>query len=158
MSEPLLSAEAIEAATNRGIRPARYQHEVRMMGVHIGRNAGEPNVIFPRQGLVALRPLYVPMDRSIPHWPVHLARRIADLWDDWRALACFVARDSDQGVAYAMQMIGRAPILVDLASRPSDSRYADRRSELHTLAGLAIIEGASLPDFPLPAGYPGGGP
>jgi hypothetical protein len=141
----LIGPDEIRDATLQDYREADYAHAARVLGVDVARFGDDSTVVFPRQGLVAFDPLqYRGLDGT--QGAGLLARKMLD----WDADAAFVDDTGGYGASWIDNLIrlGHTPIGVGFASKASDPRYANKRSEMHFECVQWIRRGGRLPDVP----------
>jgi hypothetical protein len=141
----LIGSDECADATRRFYREADIDHAARILGVDVARFGDDSSVIFPRQGLVAFPPIqYRNLDSATG------GGAVAGKWRDWSADACFVDDSGGYGAGWidALRGLGRSPIGISFASRPTDLRYLNKRAEMYFLAVQWIKDGGAIPNCP----------
>jgi phage terminase large subunit len=141
----LIGPDECAEAIKRHYRPEDYANAARVLGVDVARFGDDASVIFPRQGLVALAPLKF---RNLDG--VQGAGAVARKMGDWKADAVFIDDTGGWGASWIdnLRTLGHAPIGIGFASRPTDPRYENKRSEMYFEAIEWIRHGGALPDCP----------
>ena len=141
----LIGPDECREATRRSYRVEDVQHSARVLGVDVARFGDDASVIFPRQGLVAHRPLkFRNLDGA------QGAGAVARKWLDWMADAVFIDDTGGWGASWIdnLRRLGHQPIGVGFASRPYDPRYDNKRTEMYFEAIEWIKAGGALPEVP----------
>ncbi len=141
----LIGPDECREATRRSYRAEDVASFARVLGVDVARFGDDASVIFPRQGLVAHPPLkYRNIDGT------QGAGVVARKWTDWGADAVFIDDTGGWGASWIdnLRRIGRQPVGVGFASKPSDPRYDNKRTEMYFEAIEWIKQGGALPDIP----------
>jgi hypothetical protein len=141
----LIGPDECREATKRFYRPEDIAGHARVLGVDVARFGDDASVIFPRQGLVAQRPLkFRNLDGT------QGAGVVARKWKEWGADAVFIDDTGGWGASWIdnLRRIGHQPIGVGFAGRPNDPRYENKRTEMYFEAIEWIRAGGALPDVP----------
>jgi len=141
----LLGPEEVEAAMGRHYQEPEYQFAQKRMGIDAARFGDDPWVIFPRQGLVAFRPVEMRGPRS--H---EVSARVAAGKARWGSeLECF---DGTGGYAAGavdhLIQAGYSPQEINFSGKAMDPRYFNRRSEMWFLMAEWVKRGGALPKLP----------
>lgn len=138
----LIGPDECEAATKRAYHEQDLQGHARILGVDVARFGDDASVIFPRQGLVAFKPIKM---RNVDS--VQGAGAVARKWSDWQADACFVDDTGGFGGNWIdqLRLLNRSPIGIGFATSPYDKRYANKRAEMYFEAVTWIKRGGQLP-------------
>ncbi len=141
----LIGPEECRDATKRAYREDDIASAARVLGVDVARFGDDASVIFPRQGLVAYPPQKF---RNLDG--MQGAGHVARKWLDWDADAVFIDDTGGWGSSWIdnLRRLGRAPIPVGFASKASDPRYDNKRTEMYFDAVEWIKAGGALPDCP----------
>lgn len=139
----LLGPEEIEAAMKRVILPASYMLRQKRLGVDVAREGDDRTVIFPRQGLRTFAPI-VMRNATGPQ----IAGRIALAQSNWRWEQCCVDDTGGFGAAVQDAMIagGLTAIPVNFSGKADDSRYLNKRAEMHFRMAAHVKKGGALPN------------
>lgn len=146
----LLGPDEITAAMLRHYRSDQYAWSQKRLGIDVARFGDDLSVIFPRQGLVAFRPVAMshPRDSAVS---VDLASRIIMAKQKWGSeMELF---DSTGGWAAGARDIMHAarlsPISIFYNSPAIDPKYANKRAEMWMLSAEWVKEkGGALPNVP----------
>jgi hypothetical protein len=141
----LIGPDDCRDAAKRFYRPEDVAGHARVLGVDVARFGDDASVIFPRQGLVAHRPLkYRNLDGT------QGAGIVAHKWKEWGADAVFIDDTGGWGASWIdnLRRIGHHPVGVGFAGRPNDPRYENKRTEMYFEAIEWIRGGGALPDVP----------
>ena len=141
----LIGPDECRVATQRFYRPEDVAASARVLGVDVARFGDDASVIFPRQGLVAHRPLkFRNLDGT------QGAGAVARKWQEWGADAVFIDDTGGWGASWIdnLRRIGRQPVGIGFAGRPNDPRYENKRTEMYFEAIEWIKAGGALPDVP----------
>lgn len=140
----LLGPDEVNAAMRRHLRIDQYDFAPKILGVDVAGFGDDRNVIFPRQGLAAFKPVIIRNAK-----PREIAARIAQAWTRWDADACFIDDTGGwaSGVIDNLQQAGFSPIPVNFAGKAIDPRYHNKRAEMHFLAAEWVKAGGALPNM-----------
>lgn len=148
----LLGPDDVAAAMRRTLRTEDIATAPRVLGVDVARFGLDASTIARRQGRQA--------------FPIQLARNLDSLqgagwvartWSDFDgdrsdriADACFVDNTGGWGAGWIDQLgvLGRTPIGVGFAGRADDSRYFNKRTEMHFRLAEWVKSGGALPEDP----------
>ena len=141
----LLSVEDVEAAMARQYRQENIDQSPKILGVDVAREGDDASVIYPRQGVIAFKPLVMRNVTGIVG-----AGRVARTWQDWDADAVFVDNTGGFGASWIDQLanLNRSAIPVGFAESPTDRRYFNRRAEMYFLTAEWIKNGGALFEAP----------
>ncbi len=141
----LLGPEECAAAVRRALPKDHYEFEARIIGVDVARFGDDRTVIKQRQGRWTGEPIILRNARTHV-----IAARVAKLWDDWQADACFVDDTGGwgAGVIDALIQHGRSPTPVNASGRPIDERYLNKRAENWFAMAEWVKGGGKLPQVP----------
>lgn len=141
----LLSYEEVTAAMARHYRDSDYEFASKVLGVDVSLYGDDSSVIFPRQGLVAFKPIVV---RNVG--PMVGAGHVGRKWADWKADACFIDATGGFGDpwAAALESVGRDPVRVLFHGPAISNRYANKRAEMYFEMVEWVKAGGALPPIP----------
>jgi hypothetical protein len=141
--DALFGVEEVRAAMKMRYRQEDIDASPRILGVDVARYGDDASVIFPRQGLVAFKPLVMRNVNSLTG-----AGQVARTWQDWNADAVFIDSTGGFGSGWIDQLenLRRHPIGVGFAERAMDPKYFNRRAEMFFALRDWIRRGGCLPD------------
>lgn len=141
----LLSLADVEAAMNRHLKAPDYAYAQKRIGVDVARFGDDRTVLFPRQGLVAHKPVVM---RNADSQKV--AARVAmgkakfgselELVDDTGGYGA--------GVIDALNVAGHTPVGINFSSKAMDDRYYNIRAEMAFRMAEWVKHGGALPHDP----------
>jgi hypothetical protein len=138
----LLSADEVEKAMNRHYVIKDYGYAQKRLGVDVARYGLDATVIFPRQGLAAFK--YVEMRNA--NGP-QVAARVVMAKEKWSSEIEFVDDTGGFGASVidSLHLAGHTPQGVHFASKATDPRYGNKRSEMWLEMAEWIRRGGALP-------------
>lgn len=141
----LLGPDEVAEAMRRHAREEEFAHAQRRLGVDVAGFGDDRTVIFPRQGLVAFKPVVM---RGVR--PSEVAARVMRAKADWGAEIELVdcTGGYGEGVVDALIQAGQAPISVQFAGRPTRPSYRNKRAEMWFEMAEWIKRGGILPNDP----------
>ncbi len=141
----LIGPDECSEAQKRAYREDDFSSAPRVLGVDVARFGDDESVIFPRQGLVAFKPMRF-RNLTGPQGAGAVARK----WDDWDADAVFIDDTGGFGASWidCLTQLNRSPIGVGFATKASDPKYANKRAEMYFELVNWIKRGGALPDAP----------
>lgn len=139
----LIPFDVVAAAAGKTFSPNEYEFAPRVLGVDVARYGGDRSVIFPRQGLAALKPLVF---NEISN--MDLAGRVAEYIDHWQPDAVFIDAGRGEGVIDRLLQLGFSPIAVNFGGRPNSEQFANKRAEMWWNMGEWLKAGGAIPDLP----------
>lgn len=141
----LLGIEEIVAATKRGVHEDVVKSAQKRLGVDVARFGDDRTTIFPRQGLLALRPVVMRNARSN-----EIAARVMQAKSKWGSEMEFIDGTGGygSGVVDSMIQAGLSPQEIHFSSKAIDTRYHNKRSEMWFLMSEWIKRGGCIPDDP----------
>jgi len=141
----LLSVAEVELAMNRRAEGDAVSRAQKRLGVDCARFGDDRTVIFPRQGLMAFKP--VEMRGARTH---EIAARVAMAKSKWDSEAEFVDGSGGYGAGVIDSLIqaGHSPVEVQFGGKAIDPRYYNKRSEMAFLTANWIKRAGSLPKLP----------
>ena len=145
----LLGVEEVEAAMHRHLREDQYNWAQKRLGVDVARYGDDRTVIFPRQGLVAFKPIEMRAARGSAV-SVDIANRVLAAKAKWGSeIELFDATGGwAAGAVDVMRANGYSPIDVQFAAPAMDPRYKNRRAEIWFAMAEWIKRGGALPPVP----------
>lgn len=142
----LLGIEDIERAMHRNVPEDQYESAQKRLGIDAARFGDDPWVIFPRQGLMAFKPVEMRNPRS-----QEVAARVALAKSKWGSEMEFFDGTGGYagGAVDCMIQAGYAPQEINFSGKATDNRYFNKRSEMWFLMAEWVKRGGSLPDLPI---------
>jgi phage terminase large subunit len=141
----LIGPDEVNAALGRHVGIDQYAHAARVLGVDPARFGDDRSVIFPRQGIACFDPIIM-RNASSTHGGGQVLRK----WKDWNADGCLIDATGGFGAGWIdyLTNLGRTPIEVQFAGKPSDPKYFNKRAEIWFEMTEAIKSGTVLPNIP----------
>lgn len=141
----LLGPDDVAAAMRRLVKLEDYQYAQKRLGVDVARFGDDRTVLFPRQGLMAFKPVELRNMRTND-----IAARIMAAKAKWNSEIEFVDDTGGwgAGVIDALLQAGQSPIPVNYAGKAMDSRFHNKRAEMWWNMAEWIKTRGSLPNLP----------
>jgi hypothetical protein len=144
----LLSIEDVEAAMARHYRIDAYEWAQKRIGVDVARFGDDRTVLFPRQGVVAFKPVVMRVQNTM-----QIAARIAQgitLWAPDGDIMVFVDDSGHWGHgAVDALTTARYPVQPVIGEAPAtDPRYYNKRAEMAFRKAQWVKDGGALPKVP----------
>ncbi len=141
----LIGPDEVEAAMCRHYTVSEYIFSQKRIGVDVARYGDDETVIFPRQGLVALKPI----EMRNADGPMVAARVLAGKLK-WGSEMEFFDATGGWGASAVDSMIqaGYAPYEVQFAGKPLDPRFKNKRAEIWWNMAQWIKRGGAIPRIP----------
>jgi hypothetical protein len=141
----LLGPEEVSAAMKRHLSEDQYQWSQKRLGIDVARFGDDRTVIFPRQGLVAFRPVIMRHERTTA-----IAARVMLAKDRWKSNMEFVDDSGHWGHGVIDNLItaGHSPIAIMFGDPAIDPRYRNRRTEMWMKMADWVKRGGVLPNMP----------
>jgi hypothetical protein len=138
----LISLQDVEKAMERTLKITDYDYAQKRLGVDVARGGMDSTVIFPRQGLAAFK--YATMRQA--NGP-EVAARILAAKARWKSEMEFIDDTGGFGgsVVDSLQLSGQSPVPIHFASKATDPRYFNKRSEMWLEMAAWIKKGGALP-------------
>lgn len=145
----LIGPDEIREAMNRTVAVRDIRDLPKILGVDVAREGMDASVIYKRQGRAAFPPIELRNVNGLQG-----AGRCAMEWDEFEADACFVDNTGGFGASWIDQLValGRDPVGVHFAGKPTNDRYANKRSEMLFECAQWVKSGGCLPNDPLLVG------
>lgn len=145
----LLSIEEVDAAMNRRVTPDSYEWAQKRLGIDVARFGDDRTVIFPRQGLVAMKPQIMRHKRDSPA-TVDIANAVMFKKNEWGSEMEFFDNTFQWGAGAidTMRAAGHSPIAVSFDRPAGNERYANMRAQCWMLMAEWIKSGGALPPEP----------
>lgn len=140
--DQLISLSEVQEAAKRFLRPDQFQHAAKVLGVDPARFGDDRSVIFPRQGLYAMKPeIYRGIDNMT------LADRVAAFIDRWQPDAVFIDAGNGAGIIDRLRQLHYDVAEVAFSGQPSHLRYLNKRAEMWFEVRDWLNAGGAIPDI-----------
>jgi len=140
--DQLMSLTDVNEACRRHLRQDEYAHAARILGVDPARFGDDRSVIFPRQGLYAMKPqVYRGIDNMA------LADKVAQQIELFRPDAVFVDAGNGAGVIDRLRQLHHEVVEVHFSGSPSQARYLNKRAEMWFEMRDWLRAGGAIPDL-----------
>lgn len=138
----LFGYEEVRSAMNRKHSKEDYEYSQKRLGVDVAREGADQTVIFPRQGLVAFKPVVMRGAKG-----PEVASRIIAAKIKWGGEVEYVDDTGGFGssVIDNMAQRGHTPQAVHFAMKANNPRYANKRAEMYFRLSEWVKRGGSLP-------------
>lgn len=142
----LLGVEDIDRAIHRNVPEEQYNTAQKRLGIDAARFGDDPWVIFPRQGLMAFKPVEMRNPRS-----QEVAARVALAKNKWGSEMEFFDGTGGYagGAVDSMIQAGYSPQEINFSGKATDNRYFNKRSEIWFSMAEWVKRGGCLPDIPV---------
>jgi hypothetical protein len=141
----LLGPEEVEAAMKRRYKDQDYVYSQKRLGCDVAREGDDRTVIFPRQGLMAFKPVVM---RS--QYGPDIAARIMSARAKWGSEIEFI--DDTGGwagsVIDSVKQAGHNLFPINFAGKAIDPRYLNKRAEMWFEMAQWVKRGGALPNLP----------
>ena len=146
----LLSAEEVEAAMKRVVKPEQYNWNQKRLGVDVARFGDDRTVIAKRQGMKAFTPIIMRNAMTSD-----IAARVAEArirWSRYEGGDPLILIDDTghwgHGVIDQLLISGHSVHPVVFHAKANHPRYKNRRAEMHLKLADWVKRGGSLPFIP----------
>lgn len=143
----LIGPDEVHAAMRRWghLKKGEFAHMQKRLGVDVARFGDDRTVIFPRQGLMAKRPVILRMADTVA-----IAARILLACSRWESELELIDDTGHwgHGVYDNLKSTGRAPLAIQFHAPALDPRYKNRRAEMWLTMTEWIRKGGCLPFVP----------
>lgn len=141
----LLGPDEVEAAMHRQYQESDYGHSQKRIGVDVARFGDDRTILFPRQGLVALKPVEMRNARSN-----EIAARIASAKAKWGSEMEFIDDTGGYGagVIDSLLQAGIYSTPINFSGKAIDPRYFNIRAEMWFKMAEWVKRGGALPNVP----------
>lgn len=137
----LLNVSEVQEACGRHIREEEFRMAGKVIGVDVARYGDDRSVIFKRQGLAAMEPIVL---RDVDN--MELAAVVAKHIDQWKPDAVFIDAGRGEGVIDRLRQLGYSVVEVPFGGKPTDQRFANKRSEMWSDMAEWVRAGGVIPD------------
>jgi phage terminase large subunit len=141
----LLSIDEVEASMNRAVKHDAFSWSQKRLGIDVARFGDDRTVIFPRQGLVAYRPVVMRAART-----TDIAARVMMAKNKWGSEMEFIDDTGHWGHGVIDNLIaaGFNPLGIQYHAPAIDPRYKNRRVEMWLEMAKWVKRGGALPNIP----------
>ena len=141
----ILGPEEVNAAMKRHMDEDQFHWAQKRLGIDVARFGDDRTVIFPRQGLVAYRPVVMRHERTTA-----IAARVMLAKQKWGSHMEFVDDSGHWGHGVIDNMIaaGYNPLAIMFGDPATDPRYRNRRTEMWLRMAEWVKRGGKLPFMP----------
>jgi hypothetical protein len=141
----LLGVDEVRDAMGRHLTEDKFSYAQKRIGIDVARFGDDRSVLFPRQGLAALKPAEM-RNATGPE----VASRAALARERWEWEMCMVDDTGGYGgsVIDSMNLAGLPVTPVNFSGKSTDPRYFNKRSEMWFRMADWIRAGGSLPNDP----------
>jgi hypothetical protein len=141
----LLGPNEVREAMMRSLHKSQYAHMQKRLGIDVARFGDDRTVIFPRQGLVAFKPIIMRGERTTA-----IAARVMVAKERWKSDVELIDDTGHwgHGVIDNLLGVGHAPIGVQFHAPAIDKRYRNRRVEGWLRMAEWVRRGGVLPNIP----------
>jgi len=138
----LLGPDQISEAMRKHYHETDYNFAQKRLGIDVARFGDDRTIIFPRQGLVAFRPVEMRNARTN-----EIAARVAVAKEKWNSEVEFIDDTGGWGAGVIDSLIqsGYTPQGINFSSKPIDGRYFNKRAEIWFAMADWIKRGGALP-------------
>jgi len=126
----------------RNVRKEDYIYSQKRIGVDVARQGDDSSVLFPRQGLMAFKPVVMRNARN-----TDIASRVILAKNKWTSEVEYVDGTGGfgGGVIDVMIQRGFSPQEIHFSGKATDPRFANKRAEMYFRAAEWVKRGGSLP-------------
>jgi hypothetical protein len=144
VDDVLLRLDDVLAAQKRSVGEHEHAYAGKVLGVDVARYGDDRTVLFPRQGILGMRPkTFRGLDT------MEVAGQVAHFIDKWTPDATFIdVGGIGAGVMDRLRQLNYAVVPVDFGSKAIDPRYENKRAEMWWLMADWVRAGGCLPDMP----------
>lgn len=142
----LLGPDIVSEAMRRAYKESAYSHIQRRLGVDVALQGDDRTVLFPRQGLMAFKPVEMRSQE-----PADIAARVLLAKSRFGQEITFVDATGGfgSGVMSHMNMAGHESHPVHFSGKAIDPQYFNKRAEMWWEMALWIKGGGRLPNIPM---------
>lgn len=141
----LLGIEEVELAMKRAVKEADFSYAQKRIGIDVAREGNDRTVLFPRQGLVAFKPVIMRTQKG-----GDIAARLALAKTNWGSeVELFDDTGGWAGAAIEQyQIAGHTPLRIQFSGKANNPRYYNKRAEMWFLMAEWVKNGGALPNVP----------
>lgn len=140
----LLGIDEVKMAMNRKHQSYVYESSQKRLGIDVARMGDDSTVIFPRQGLMAFRPVEIRGARTN-----EIAARVSMAKSKWQSEMEFVDGTGGFGAGVVDSLIqaGHSPQEIHFSSKADDPQFFNKRAEMWFRMTDWIKRGGSIPNI-----------
>lgn len=141
----LLGPDEVREAMRRTLHPSKFNFQQKRLGIDVARFGDDRTVIFPRQGLVAFKPVIMRNERTTA-----IAARVMVAKERWGSEVELIDDTGHwgHGVIDNLLGVGHSPIGIQFHAPAIDKRYKNRRVEGWLRMTEWVRRGGVLPNIP----------
>lgn len=141
----LIGPDLVSESMGRAYKENIYSHMQRRIGIDVALQGDDRTVLFPRQGLMAFKPVEMRTQE-----PADIAARALLAREKFRQELDFVDASGGwgSGVISHLRMAGQNPIAVQFAGSAIDPQFYNKRTEMYFLTLNWLKDGGRLPNIP----------
>ena len=141
----LLSVDEVEAAMQRHYKADDFEWSQKRIGIDVARFGDDRTVLFPRQGLAAMRPVILRHQRT-----TDIAARVMQAHEKWSPEMLLVDDTGHWGHGVIDNLIaaGLDPVGIQFHGPALQPQYRNRRSEMWFEMADWIKRGGAIPCIP----------
>jgi hypothetical protein len=141
----LLSVDEVRTAMGRNLQPDQYEWAQKRLGIDVARFGDDRTVIFPRQGLIAFRPIILRHQRTDA-----IAAKVLQVKRAFQSELDFVDDTGHwgHGVVDNLLSAGQGAHAVMFSDPAINPRYFNRRAEMWFEMADWVKRGGCLPAMP----------
>lgn len=141
----LLGPDEVADAMNRTVTEDKFVWAQKRLGIDVARFGDDRTVLFPRQGLMAYRPVEMRGADT-----TQIAARVMLAVERWKSELELIDDTGHwgHGVVDNLRAVGRGPIPVQFHGPALDDRYKNRRAEMWLKMAAWVKAGGCLPKIP----------
>lgn len=141
----LLGPDEVNAAMRRHVLKQDYEFSQKRIGVDVARFGDDMTVLFPRQGLVAFKPVEMRNSRTN-----EIAARISKAKGDWGSEMELIDDTGGYGAGVVDSLLqsGINALPINFSGRALDTRYLNKRAEMWFAMAAWIKKGGAIPPIP----------
>lgn len=140
-ADKLLGPDDVKAAMDRVLPEAAWMHEPKIMALDVARFGDDRSVLCRRQGSIVF-----PFRKYRALDLMELASQVAFEFGEWEADAVFVdGTGIGAGVVDRLRSLGLPVVEVQFSAKPTEGRFADKRSEIWWRMADAVKKDLCLP-------------
>lgn len=139
----LIGLQDVENALGKHLSEDKYMYSQKRLGVDVARFGDDSTVIFPRQGLAAMK--FVVMRGAKTN---EIAARVAAAKAKWGSEQEMIDGTGGWGAGVIDSMIqaGYSPLEIQFAGKPIDPRYLNKRAEMWFAMANWLKRGGVIPN------------